>query len=47
MAEWGAGAYGGGGGANKVQNGICASITSRTILIATKKTPQYPTEIVG
>ena len=38
---------GGGGGANKVHHGRCASVTSRTILIATKKTPQYPTEIAG
>ena len=35
----------GGGEANKVHYGRCASITSSTILIATKKTPQYPAEI--
>ena len=41
------GVEGGGGGANKAHYGRCASITSSTILIATKKTPQYPAEIAG
>ena len=36
---------GGGGKANKAHYGRCASITSSTILIATKITPQYPAEI--
>ena len=38
---------GGRGEANKAHYGRCASITSSTILIATKKTPQYPAEIAG
>ena len=38
---------GGGGEASKAHYGRCASITSSTILIATKKTPQYPAEIAG